>query len=562
MAVQDVYQAQLKADIYQSWQAGNRNVLAVLPTGGGKSVVTRQLSSEIVNYGMPWMMANPLGGCLIAHRQELVSQLSMHVAIQGVQHQIIGPKNVVAAIMQEHRRELGRSFVNPSSRFSVAGVDTILARQADLGNWGKQIGFWGTDEAHHLLRSNKWGKAVELFPNAWGLGVTATPERADGKGLGRHADGVFDDMVEGPTMRELIDMGALTEYQIVVPESDFKTDDLKITDGGDFSPKQLREASDKSHIVGDVVQCYQRFAFGKRGIVFAIDVKDADDIAAAFNAAGIPAASVNAKTKDDVRTEYIRRFRAGDLMILVNVDLFGEGFDVPAVEVVMMARPTMSLAVFLQQFGRALRILPGKQFGLIIDHVSNVKRHGFPDKRRFWSLDARDKRKKRVSDPDEIPLKICGNKELPCLKPYEAFHRACPHCGWMPVPIGGGRFVEQVDGDLMLLDAETLKRMRAAIELESPGHLAKRIQMGSGVANFGGKQAEAQALKIQAQTMLKDAMAVWAGIQRAKGRTDQAELERRFYHAAGLDVLSALAADRSRQDYEKLTAEIYGWIAK
>jgi len=200
---------------------------------------------------------------------------------------------------------------------------------------------------------------------------------------------------------------------------------------------------------------------------------------------------------------------------------------------------------------------------LVIDQVSNVKRHGLPDKRRFWSLDGRDRRKKREHDEDEIPLKECKNLGPPaCLKPYEAFHRACPYCGWVPIPEGGGRSVEQVDGDLLLLDAATLAQMRAAIELEAPGSVGGRVAHASGVDGFGKKAAQEQTDKIASQQMLKDAMAIWAGDQRARGRTDQAELERRFYFKAGTDVLSALAADRSRREYEELTARIYTWIGK
>jgi superfamily II DNA or RNA helicase len=154
----------------------------------------------------------------------------------------------------------------------------------------------------------------------------------------------------------------------------------------------------KSHIVGDVVKEYVSRAYGKQFICFATDFETAGEIADKYNAVGINVAAVSAKTPTFTRNEYIRRFRDGQLMGLVNVDLFGEGFDVPAVEVVVMARPTASLAVYLQQFGRALRPLAGKAYGLVIDHVSNWKRHGFPDKRHYWTLDRRDKRAKRERD--------------------------------------------------------------------------------------------------------------------------------------------------------------------
>src|SRR5882762_8257373 len=140
-----------------------------------------------------------------------------------------------------------------------------------------------------MLRDNKWGKVASMFPNARWLGVTATPNRADGRGLGRHADGLFDTMVHAPSMRELIRMGYLTDYRIFTIPSDVDLTDVPISAGGDFSPEPLRKAVHRSHIVGDVVQHYLRIARGKLGVTFAVDVESATQIAAAFNAAGVKA---------------------------------------------------------------------------------------------------------------------------------------------------------------------------------------------------------------------------------------------------------------------------------
>ncbi len=479
----------------------------------------------------------------------------MHVAERGVMHRIIGPQNVVSAIVAKHRNKFGRSFINPSANCSVAGVDTLIARQADLTKWAAQQDFWTVDEAHHLLRGNKWGRAVEMFTNARGLGVTASPTRADGMGLGRHADGVFDDMIIGPSSRELMDLGAITDYEYVVPASDFQIDDDAITDSGDFSPKKMRDASKKSHIVGDVVKEYFARAFGKRGIVFATDVETANEIAANFNAIGIPAAAVSAQTPDQVRDDYVERFRDGRLWILVNVDLFGEGFDVPACEVVIMARPTASLAVFLQQAGRALRTFLGKLYGLIIDHVSNYKRHGFPDKRRYWTLDRREKRAKRAADPEEIALTACRN----CSRPYEACLPRCPHCNHEPEVTASARGnIEQIDGDLILLDRAKLAELRAAAELEAPADVGRRVSFATGNAYAVKAKINDQIERIQMQQRLDHAIAVWAGHQRALGRDDQ-QSYRRFYLTAGVDVLTARSLPRA--DMEKLAMQIEGWLS-
>lgn len=538
-------QLALKQGIYAGWNSGHRNMLAVLPTGGGKSVVVADIVNEKNNLGAKQ--------AVIAHRKELVGQMSLHIASRGVKHRIIGPKSTVSNIIANHRREFnGQCFVNPSANCAVAGVDTLVSRFDDLKQWGSQIDDWTIDEGHHVLRNNKWGRAITLFPNACGLGVTASPGRADGMGLGAHADGVYDDMIIGPSPRELMAIGAITDFEYVVPASDFKIDDDAITDSGDFSPKKMKEASKKSRIVGDVVKEYILRAFGKRGIVFATDVETAGEMARRFKEFGIPAEAVSAETPEATRDEYVRRFRDGRILVLVNVDLFGEGFDVPAVEVVSLARPTASLAVFLQQCGRALRAMTGKLYGLIIDHVSNYKRHGFPDKQRYWTLDRREKRGKREPDPEEIPLTVCKN----CSRPYERVLPRCPRCGTEPEIGAGGRgSIEVVDGDLILLDRAKLAQMRAAIELESPASVAQRVAMAAGP--FAGKgAANNQIERIAMQQRLSDAIARWAGYQRFYGRDDQ-QSYRRFYLTLGVDVLTALTLPRA--DMEKLAVQIEGW---
>jgi len=232
--------------------------------------------------------------------------------------------------------------------------------------------------------------------------------------------------------------------------------------------------------------------------------------------------------------------------------LFGEGFDVPACEVVIMARPTASLAVYLQQFGRALRPMLGKLYGLIIDHVSNWKRHGYPDKPHYWTMDRRDKRAKREKDPEDIPLTVCRG----CSRPYERCLPSCPRCGWSPpLPEGGGRSIEEIDGDLVLLDRAKLAEMRKAIMLPSPADVGQRVATAAG-SNAGKFHIDRQIERIQAQQRLDAAIAQWAGIQRHKGRSD-GESYRRFFLTTGVDVLTALSLPRS--DMEALASKVEGW---
>ena len=519
------YQFDLVSDIHAGWDAGHQNVMATLPTGGGKTVVF----SHIIN-----SMNVPT--CAIAHRKELVSQIALSLAVNGVPHRIIGPKSLVRFVVNTQINELGTSFYNPNAACAVAGVDTLVRRTKELSGWMQQVKLWVIDEGHHVVQGNKWGTATDLFPHAKGLGVTATPCRADGKGLGRHADGVMDHMVHGPNMRDLIDMGFLTDYRIFAPPSDIDLETVTVTASGDYNPAKLKKAVRSSHVVGDVVEHYMRIAPGKLGITFASDVETAGDIASQFRKNGVPAEVVSANTPDLVRSEVVRRFRRREIMQLVNVDLFGEGFDLPAIEVCSMARPTQSYGLYCQQFGRVLRIMEGKEKAIIIDHVGNVVRHGLPDKPRIWSLDSRGKRPAALNPDDDIPLRYCPE----CTQPYEKRLVRGPYCDHKPVPASRSQ-PEFVDGDLHELDAEALAEMRGAVDnvdnWQRKAQGMQRAHMPEAAVNGFKKSA---VKRLEMQTALRESMGWWTKLQREQGRSDS-ESYKLFYLTFGIDVLSAQA---------------------
>lgn len=540
------YQQSFKSDIYQSWNSGKQNVLGVLPTGGGKSVVVSDIALDGYQINMPQ--------AIIAHRNELVSQMSLHVAERGIFHRIIGPDTTISQITRQHRAQFGRSFLNPSAPSAVVGVDTLMHRADSLKDWAGQVQRWVIDEAHHVIRNNKWGRAVDLFPRAHGLGVTACPKRADGQGLGRNFDGVFDSLILGPDMRQLIELGNLSDYEIVCPTSDIDVGEDDIGASGDYAPAKLKVAAKKSRIVGDVVSAYCRYAMGKRAICFATDVETGGKIAASFVSAGIRAVCLSADTPAAQRERYIAEFRAGNIWVLVNVDLFDEGFDVPACDCVIMARPTASLNKYRQMVGRGLRKFLGKLYGLIIDHVSNVLRHGLPDKFIHWTLGRADKRGKQLKDPDDLPLTVCKS----CTKPYERYHPICPYCGATPpLPSPRERSIEMVDGDLTLLDRAKLEAMRKAAEIETPGNVAIRVSHVAG--DFAGRGAmNKQIDKIEAHSRLSNVIAQWAAVQRLKGFTDP-QLYRKFFLTTGIDVLSALDGKLPRQHFDELATRVEQW---
>lgn len=514
------------------WARGGRNFLVVLPTGGGKTFVFAYLAAR----------ANT-GVCAIAHRAELVTQMSLAFAREGVRHRVIGPPALAARCRAHHLSVLGVHYVEPSARIAVAGVDTLIRQ--DNEPWMQQIGLWITDEAHHLLADNKWGKAAAMFPHARGLGVTATPCRADGRGLGRHADGLIDEMYVGPSMRELIDEGYLTDYRIFAPPSDFDVSNVPLSASGDFSPIKLAAARKQSHVTGDVVQHYLRIAQGKLGVTFDVDVDSATQTARAFREAGVPAEVVHGEMNDQARQNILRRFERREILQLVNVDLFGEGFDLPAIEVVSMARPTQSYSLFAQQFGRALRPLAGKDRAIIIDHVANTLRHGLPDAPRSWSLDRRERRS-RAAAQDVIPTRTCLNPE--CMGVYERVLGACPYCGTVHVPAGRST-PEQVDGDLHELDPAVLAALRGE-KARIDGAPAFPPNAGPAVV---GAIKRTHWERQQAQGALRRAMEVWAGWQRHLGRDDRETL-RRFFHAFGVDNGTAMTLNA--EDARALQARV------
>lgn len=533
------YQQALIDDVMSFWARGGRNCLGVLPTGGGKTFVFSRIASLV---GM--------AVCAIAHRGELVTQISAALAREGVRHRIVGPAALARQCTAAHLDELKRDFVEPNARIVVAGVDTLI-KTSPSEAWLQQIGLWIQDEAHHVLQDNKWGKAAKLFPNARGLGVTATPIRADGKGLGKHADGLFEEMFVGPTMRELIDQGYLTDYKIYAPPNDLDLSSVAISAGGDFNHDQVAAARKKSRITGDVVQHYLRLARGKRGVTFDTDVDSATKTAQAFRDAGVPAEVVHGGTPAAIRADVLRRFARGEILQLVNVDLFGEGFDLPAIEVVSFARPTMSFALFAQQFGRALRILEGKAWAIIIDHVGNTLRHGLPDAARVWSLDRRERRGSSRPN-DVIPTRVCLN--VACNGVYERVHPSCPYCGHTPVPAGRSS-PELVDGDLHELDAETLRRMRGEVQKLD----GMPFYPANASAEIRGAIAKNHFIRQRSQAVLRDTIATWAGWQRSLGRDDP-ESYRRFFFHFGVDVLGAQALRSA--DAEALAARIQAQLDK
>jgi DNA repair protein RadD len=520
------YQQKLSDDIDAAWLAGARNVMAVAPTGAGKTVL---FCHKIMQNGKGYSAA-------IAHRQELVTQMALTLARNGIVHRIIAPRNVIQSAVKIQMLELGKNYYNSQANVACVAVDTMLARKAhdDVINFARRCSLFIVDEGHHVQESNKWGKALSLFPDAArGLFPTATPSRADGNGLARGKGGLADVLVRGPELRWLIDNQHLCDYRLISQPSNMDFSSAKTGADGDFSVQTRRAIARDSNIVGCVAEHYLKYAAGKLGVTFAPDLETGQLIADQFNAVGVPAVLVSGETPDLERFNIVRAFRERKYLQLVNVDLFGEGFDLPAIEVISMARKTESLGVYMQQFGRSLRTMPGKDRAIVIDHVNNWQRHGLPDKYRVWTLEPREKRGGNKKDPNDIPLRECPN-EL-CHQVYERIHPACPFCGHVAEP-GKRGSPEFVDGVLSELDPDVLRQLRGEVDrIDGPCYIPQ------GLPNHAVPKLQRQHIERQAaQRVLRDAIAQWAGYYTAAGETD-AQIQKRFYWWQGCDMLTAQA---------------------
>lgn len=264
----------------------------------------------------------------------------------------------VEILEQGDSQRIGNGFVY---NLEVSDNHTYIANSVVVHN------------CHHLTQGSQWGTCVESFPNARGLGVTATPLRGDRKGLGKHAHGYFETISCTSSMIELVKEGRLTQMKVYAP-TQLDVGDLKATAGGDYNQKKLYEKTKKqgSHITGSAVEYYNKYTYGQPVITFAVNIEHGKYIAKKFNEAGVPTAFVSSKSSESDRKQAVSDLRKGVLWNLVNVDLFGEGFDAPAVSAVFLLRKTQSYSLFKQQIGRCLRPFEGKDFGYVFDHVGNV----------------------------------------------------------------------------------------------------------------------------------------------------------------------------------------------
>lgn len=416
--------------------AGRRTILLQAPTGSGKTMLTAHMLKTSAEKGM--------ASFFVVHRRELVKQSIRTFDKVGVPH------GVVAADFMDDPRHL----------VQICSVNTLARRWHKLKK--PKLVIW--DEAHHCAAVG-WSTIHQALPDAFHIGLTATPERLDGTGLGKW----FEVMVNGPSVSWLIEHGYLAPYKLFAP-TQVNTASLHRR-MGDFVKSELVDMMDKPSITGDAVNEYTKRAPGKRAVVFCVSVEHSKHVASQFAAAGFRAEHVDGETPTEQRDGSIRRFERGETQVLTNVDLFGEGFDLPSLEVSILLRPTDSLALYLQQCGRALRPSPGKDHALILDHAGNCARHGLPDEERTWTLEGRPKRE-RSDKTTSVAVKVCPK----CFAAQFPGKPACLYCG--TVFEVKARVIDRVDGELAEVTKDTLVRRKRDTERQNCSSLDELIALG------------------------------------------------------------------------------------
>lgn len=411
------YQEQSIEDLRHAYRAGSRAPLLAAPTGMGKTVILATIAAQAAAKGRRVL--------ILVHRRELIHQTASKLAWAGLDYGIIAAGHPAS----DHAVQ-------------VASVQT-LARRLSRMTWQPSLVI--IDEAHHAA-AGSWRQILEHWPDAYRLGVTATPCRLDGRGLSE----AFDHLVMGPSVADLVFWGFLSAARIYAPPVVADLSGIRKR-AGDYAIDQAADAMDRPTVTGDAIAHYKRLAAGQRAIAFCCSVQHAEHVCAAFNAAGIPAATLLGSTPD--RDDVVRRFDAGAIHVLVTVDVVSEGFDIPGASCAILLRPTQSLGLYLQQVGRVLRPAPGKTHAVILDHVGNVHRHGWPDDPREWSLDG-VVRRAGAAGPVAPSVRTCPQ----C---FAAFKPApvCPLCGTACAP-EPRRELRQVAGELKELQRSEVRGRR------------------------------------------------------------------------------------------------------
>jgi DNA repair protein RadD len=418
------YQANVIAEFMRT-TATFKRIIIVGPTGSGKTVIAAAIINDYV--------ARRCDVLMLAHRREIIGQTANKLRDFGLWH---------GTIMAGER-------AMPMAPVQVASVQTLWSQAMRQGPSGKtriqlpRAKLVVVDECHHAT-ANTWRKIIDAYPDAIILGLTATPCRGDGRGLGS----IFETMIECPQVAELIELGYLVRSRVYAPS----TPDLTgvRVQGGDYVETQLADRMDRPELVADIVTTWHKYGERRRTVCFATGVGHSIHLRDEFIKSGVRAEHIDGSTPKDERDATLARLGSGEIDLVTNCMVLTEGWDMPEVGCCILARPTRKMGLFRQMIGRVLRPAPGKIDAIILDHSGAVFRHGLPEDRVDWTLDP-DKTARSSEHEARKSETFDGPKLLDCTQcgALRQGGKACPNCGFLPVR--KPELVRVRDGDLALV---------------------------------------------------------------------------------------------------------------
>jgi superfamily II DNA or RNA helicase len=427
------YQLEAVDAVRQAFGRGHRRVLFVMATGAGKTVTFSHITENAAAKGNRVL--------ILVHRVELLDQASQSLQAMGVRHGLIAAQR----------------SMNLAPAVQIASVQTIARRLPSLPRDLFQLLI--VDEAHHST-AGTWAKVINHFNGARVLGVTATPARADGRGLGEQ----FDEMVLGPTPAWLTEQGFLAPARVFAPPIGFDAKGLHKR-MGDYDMREAEGQLSGRAAMGDAISHYRQHLAGQTAIAFCCSVSHAEAVAALFTAQGIPAASIDGRMEPLQRRQLLGALGSGDVKVLTSCSLIGEGVDVPSVAGCILLRPTQSLALHLQMIGRALRPQPGKT-AIVLDHVGNVQRLGHHLDEQEWTLEGAKKRDRAAV----LSVKVCPR----CFAAVNSRAPECPECGHRFAV--ERRELQHVDGELV--EVRLAERRRNSLPPVGPWKVGDVVKGG------------------------------------------------------------------------------------
>ncbi|EON2338944.1 DEAD/DEAH box helicase [Escherichia coli] len=430
------YQSQAIREVRSTFRRV-RAVILVLATGAGKTVIFSEITRLAKEKGSRVL--------ILAHRDQLIKQCSRKLNDIGTTHGVI-MAGVVPAWHEMVQVGSVQTVVRRLDKF-IAPPDIIII-----------------DECH-LSAAKTYRTILERFPNARLLGVTGSPCRLDGRALGRADGGLYDAMVQGITISQLIERGYLVRPRVFGPSKVVNLAGVERGANGDYNSKQLAARMDTRSITGDAIDHYQRICPGVPAVAWCVNIAHATHVAAQFNAAGIKAAMLCGDHDGEYRDAVLAQLASGEIKVVTFVGLLIEGVDVPEITCIILLRPTYSLASYLQTVGRGLRPLLNKEFCFVLDHAGLFVRHGLPDQDRIWPLTGKVKSSK-PKEGEDFPIKQCPDcfacfpkedareaaKARQLTDPAFTGHFCCPACG--ATMAGKVVAVQQEDGTLSEVTAE------------------------------------------------------------------------------------------------------------